>query len=75
MTRNGRSRCSGIPIGSSVTDFQGFSVKTGHRMGQPCYWIINGMRGGSHLVLPAPKMPVLIPPTADVADPDHGAQA
>jgi hypothetical protein len=36
-------------------EFRGFQVRTGTRHGRPCYWIINGVRGGAHLALPIPS--------------------
>jgi len=65
----------GTIVGSTVTDFRGFAIKTGHRMGKPCYWIVNGMRGGSHLVLPAPARPAFSDPTPDPAVADDGVEA
>lgn len=53
-------------------NLQGFSIRTGRRKGRPYYWIVNGMRGGHHLALPAPD--IQFPASLDVDVAADGGQ-
>lgn len=57
-----------VHLSAGTHNFHGFQVRTGHRNGKPCYWIINGLRGGTHLAIPAK-------PVYEVADADDLSNA